>query len=128
MDKVRTPEECSALLARQKEYEKRQRTAEFNQSVTKVVELVRDTFVGKSCIVPLKMSHRTYNMDGDPGRFLFIEKDKEVIKAAVELLRKEFREAGWSVAINAVTPIWPFAPKIIVSVNATQYINRPPKK
>jgi len=128
MDKVRTPDECSALLARQKEYEKSLRSDKFNRSVAKVVELVRDTFIGKSCVVPLKMSYRTYNTDGDPGTLTFIERDKEVIKAAVELLREEFVNSGWSVAIYAKTPIWPFTTKIIVSLNAVQYAYRPPKR
>ena len=127
MDKVRTPEECSALLARQKEYEKRQRTAEFNQSVTKLVELVRDTFVGKSCVVPLKIVYHGHTMDGDPTIATFVERDKEVIKAAVELLREEFINSGWYVEIFADTPIWPFTTKIIVS-DVYRCTSRPPKK
>ena len=126
MDKVRTPDECSALLARQKEYEKSQRTAEFNQLVTKVVELVRDTFVGRSCVVPLKIVYHD-TMDGDPTTVTFVERDKKVIKAAVELLREEFINSGWYVEISAETPIWPFTTKIIVS-DVYRCTSRPPKR
>ena len=128
MDKIRTPEECSALIARQKEYEKNSRTTEFNKSVAQIVELVRAAFIGKSCVIPLKIVYRTYNMNGDPSARIFVVRDKEVINDAVDILREEFREAGWSVAIYALTPLWPFTTKIAVSLHALQYINRPGKR
>ena len=125
MNKVRTPEECSALVAIQKEHEKSQRSDEFNKSVAKVVELVRDTFIGKSCTVPLKIIFSGVKEAGDI--YFGYERDKEVIKAAVELLREEFINSGWYVEIFADTPIWPFTTKIIVS-GVYRWASRPPKK
>jgi hypothetical protein len=127
MNKVRTPEVCAALAAHREKHGKSLRSDEFNKSVIKLVELVRETFVGKSCVVPLKIIYHP-RATGAPGAFFFIERDKEVINAAVEILREEFKEAGWSVSVHAITLIWPFTTKIVVSVAAHQYINRPPKK
>jgi len=128
MNKIRTPDEYSALIAEQKEYEKSIRSAKFNKSVTNVVELVRAAFVGKSCIVPLEIVYPTHDRDGCPTYLTFVERDKEVINAVVDLLREEFFNAGWTAAIYAKTPIWPFTTKIIISLQALQYVNRPPKK